>query len=557
MNNNLNYQILANKSLDYYRNSGISIDLDDKAKERFGFYYLGMEVVCGPMEISDANSAIIDTDFCRQVLDIGNDDYGVDAIYIDSEDRKVFFFNFKYRNEYRDDSAQSPKELRASFELIGAISKGDLDSLSDRTKHLASKVRDVLEGESPWELNLVMISNDLKGLDINNIPTLKSQADALGLELGVVVLPDIIDVISNRPTDIDADVYFDSSHSLEYEDSETDRKSFVIRIPAYELIRMTCDNPDVRKNIEVKSPSEIAGVNIDNNVLFDNVRGFLGDTSYNNGMIATIKNAPSKFFMFNNGVTMTARSATVVHKALRLKKYIHIEGMQIVNGGQTLRSLYRYLQEGDGNLKNLKKAYVSVRIFVTSGDNVVTAQIAEYTNSQNAISASDLKSISNLQIQIGQKMAENGILYRRKVGDIGEDSGDYSHEVTMERLAQILYSKQGRPDRASNQKKKLFDKYYDDIFPDDIAMDGLAQEILQFEEIKAKYAELDIEGYDQKFFYIVYLQEKRNDIEENIKLLEQCLKEFRNSEDIPAARKLIQTAFLELVEAKISAVLRK
>ena len=57
------------------------------------------------------------------------------------------------------------------------------------------------------------------------------------------------------------------------------------------------------------------------------------------------------------------------------------------------------------------------------------------------------------------KFSETGeekILYIRKAGQLGEDDIDYDYRISKEKMAQIIYSVFGYPDRASNQKKRLF-----------------------------------------------------------------------------------------------------
>lgn len=548
------HQLIANKSLDYYANTGHEASYSTKERERFGFYFLGIDAVVGPLDLDVISNSIIDTDFCKKVLGIDNSDYGVDAITIDRENLVVNFYNFKYREDFRQDSSQAVKEFISSFELVEAISRGDVNKLSGRTRVLAEEISEAVD--ESWTYGLIMISNDVKVLDVQNVPTITDRAQNIELKLEFIGIDKLIEAISHKPTDIGADVAIGKNDYLDYKDNKNKRTSLIARVPAFTIIRMISNDAKLREKYTVKKPSELGRVELEYNALFDNVRGFLGSTKYNDGMLSTLANEPEKFFMFNNGITLTTRSLSIRTVSLGQRKRLSLEGIQVVNGGQTLRTLYRYKEEGLGADSNLKKAFISLRIFMTDGDAEETSRIAEYTNSQNSISASDLKSTTNLQIQIGQKMAENDILYRRKVGDTGEEGRTYSYEVTMERMAQILYSKLGRPDRASNYKKKLFDKYYSELFPTDIDINSLPDDVRLFNDIKSTYTEMGVEGYDQKFFYIVYLCTKRNDIRKNIILLEECLAEYKADEEgIRAARKLIQIGFLEAINSKIDAPL--
>ena len=67
-------------------------------------------------------------------------------------------------------------------------------------------------------------------------------------------------------------------------------------------------------------------------------------------------------------------------------------------------------------LHNLNETYVLLRFFKISEEEKLKNRIAEYTNSQNAISSADLKSVDAIQIQIEKYFKEEKILYARKAG---------------------------------------------------------------------------------------------------------------------------------------------
>ena len=262
-----------------------------------------------------------------------------------------------------------------------------------------------------------------------------------------------------------------------------------------------------------------------------------------------MSDSPQKFFMFNNGITITAKNVKSESKNANKKYLFTLENMQIVNGGQTLRSIYKFKEE-DFDEEKLENSYVLVRIFKTEDNDDLINEIAEYTNSQNAISDADLKSINKMQITIEKFLYNQGIDYIRKSGDIGIDRGLKS-QISKEKLAQILYSYKGYPDRSTNQKKKLFGVYYDDIFGDDVIdFNAILKLIKLYNEIEENYRNLyrESEVYTQKILYIIYLQSLRDDIIENIHLLEKCLKDYRKSDDISKARKLIQKGFKEFLD---------
>ena len=124
-----------------------------------------------------------------------------------------------------------------------------------------------------------------------------------------------------------------------------------------------------------------------------NVRTFLqfkGRT--NKKMQITIKEEPERFFAYNNGLTCTA-SAIEVEKQDSLLKIIRINGLQIVNGGQTTSVIYNCYK----NKINIDNIFVQMKLSVVSKEDEYAdfvGKVARYANSQNPVKESDFFSNS-------------------------------------------------------------------------------------------------------------------------------------------------------------------
>ncbi len=427
----------------------------------------------------------------------------------------------------------------------------DLSTVTKRTKQKIEEIREYLNSDEIWTINLFMVSNENNPLPVDDtfLSQLKKMID---INIESITLDSIINFIAERPDKVSSKIIFDSSSVMKYEESElSSSKSYLVSMTILDLIRITCMDKELRDCHNIFDYSTLKDVELDQGVLFDNVRGYLGDTKYNGNIIKTLDSEPSKFFMYNNGLTITAKNLIAEPKNANKKLLIQIEDFQIVNGGQTLRSIYRqkFMSFDEEKLANAK---ILVRIFQTEDNDVLTNNIAEFTNSQNAISSIDLKSVSNLQIQIEQNLKESDILYVRKVGDTGEESKEFKYRISMERMGQIIYSKIGYPDRATNQKRRIFEEYYEDIFKEDLDFEMLIDYIEEYFMIKEKYKKLDIKSYEQKYFYILYLNTKENNIEKNIKFVEDSLDLYKKDENLSIARKLIQKGFRDYVDEKYS-----
>jgi len=254
-------------------------------------------------------------------------------------------------------------------------------------------------------------------------------------------------------------------------------------------------------------------------------------------------------------LTITANDIISEPTNANRKQKISIKDFQVVNGGQTLRTLHRFNQADSDNIsKYLSNCELLIRVFKTPANSNVRNKIAEYTNSQNAISNIDLKSLSSEQIQIEQFLEENNIIYARKIGDIGlTPTKSYEHKISMEKFGQIVFSIQGFPEKASNQKKQIFDKYYSQIFNDSIFdLSSSAILVKRYFEIKKAYDVSTYDSSDQKIFYILYLDNLINgDLINKIDFFENLIKTYRCNDKISDARKLINTKFKETLDEEI------
>ncbi|EGO9794982.1 hypothetical protein IGK80_002701 [Enterococcus sp. DIV0609] len=522
----------------------------EKNGSRFGFYLLALECITNVKEISDLVDMVIDTDFRSIVYKQKNNDLGVDAVNIDEEERKIQLFNFKYRDSFKVKKGQELGDMIDVTKFLIHIASEDTDKVTSITKNKINRIIEALNSADIWTIELFMVSNENRALELEN-PTVDQFKDSYGMKVKTVVLDDIVSYISGFPDDLSAKFMVDSTSVMTYEiDKLSSSKSYLIKLPLAELIRITCKDEELRNNINADY-SKLQGQEIELSLLFDNVRGYLGATTkFNKNIIKTIEEDPNKFFMFNNGITMTAKNITAGDKNGNKKFECTINGFQIVNGGQTLRTIYEF-NKSQFDEKSLANAEVLVRLFQTETDKELTNDIAEYTNSQNAISSIDLKSISNYQIQIGAYLEAMGILYVRKSGDTGKKDGKYIHRISMEKTAQLLYSYKGYPDRATNQKKALFEKYYDDIFDvETLDFEFLANLIIKYYEIERNYIASKYDEYHQKYLYIIYIMEKypEKSIQECIELLEDYLIVYKKDDKLSPARKLIQKGFKDHID---------
>lgn len=551
------FKLVNKKANKYFKFYELSEKIkDDSEKTKLGFYLFILECVTNNTDINELKECIIDTEYRSLVFAEKNDDLGIDAVYIDENELHIQLFNFKYRKKFNPNKGQKLNTLSDSDKFMKAIESENLDGLTDTTKKVISTIINKLNSNEQWKMTLYMVSNENISLEKNSF--MENFSESYDMSIQSIILDDIIGYISEKYDDINAKFIIDKSSVMPYKEDELDSDdSYLIKLSLDTLMKITCKDEEIRNNTEDFNLEKISKIEFESKILNDNVRGFLGETKYNSKIIETIESAPQNFFLFNNGITIVAKD--VKGKPINGKKMFKCElkGMSVVNGGQTIRSIYKYFENDDSIKSNLSEAFVLVR-FISTGDNYeLKNNVAEYTNSQNAISVFDIKSINNIQIKLENYLKENDILYVRKAGDTGRTEENYDYRISKEILAQIIYSIKGNPDKATNQKKSLFSNRYDEIFNNDLIFDDAIEYIKNYYEVEKVYQNSKFNGFTSKYLYILYIKAILQELsyEKCIDILEEVISMYKKDEqNLSDARKLIQKAFKSKLDEKLETI---
>jgi hypothetical protein len=157
-------------------------------------------------------------------------------------------------------------------------------------------------------------------------------------------------------------------------------------------------------------------------LLEQNVRSFLtAKVKVNKGIRDTIKNSPTKFFAFNNGITATAES--VEYEEREDGTYItKINNFQIVNGGQTTASLFSASTKDKFDISQI---YVQMKLSIVTASDAINLVpfISKYANTQNKVTDADL--FSNHPFHIRFEGFSRNIISPQKIGAISGDMWFY------------------------------------------------------------------------------------------------------------------------------------
>ena len=486
--------------------------LSQNQKARYGFYFYMLEMVTGVSDLVDIEGMISDTEFNSHFCEDKSSDEGIDAVYINEEERKILLFSFKYREKYNPDQQQRKNELVESIKFLNDIQSRNFDHTTGKTRDfLESITQKFYDDYYPWSINLFFISNDTKSLDENdaNVVNFKKTLD---LKFKSICLEDIAKSLMSDHDPINAQLVMDNDALMSYKESKlSSDTSYILRLSLTDLIRITCDDENFRNKVENYEKEELANSIIAYDVLSENVRGFILKSEYNKNITTTLETEPSKFFMFNNGITIIASDVKVTPFPSGTKSQVVITDLQVLNGGQTLRTIHNFNEKNkNSGLGNLQKAEILVRVFKVT-DKLLMNRIAEFTNSQNAITNRDLKSISSDQIKLEKFLAEYGIRYIRKNGDVGNDKAlniKFNYTISMEKLGQILYAVKGAPENATNKKRAIFDTDYNRLFKsEELLSESTVEMIKDYFLLKKEYKRLSTFNVsEQKIYYLLYLK---------------------------------------------------
>jgi hypothetical protein len=210
-------------------------------------------------------------------------------------------------------------------------------------------------------------------------------------------------------------------------------------------------------------------------IYHSNFRFMLGHTSVWRGMMSTLQDDQEKklFHLYHNGITILGKDISADPGQLK------IHGLQVVNGLQTIETLYDFARSrpGDnGPRVALSDAYVFVRFIdlnaqPTPGPDAraLDEKIAEYSNKQNPILNRDLRSNDAVQKRLQHEIDCLGYKYERKRGQYGRRTHNLASNEKLAQYALSFWLKS--PAEAKNKKKLLFVKdnenpqgFYDKIF---------------------------------------------------------------------------------------------
>ena len=380
------------------------------------------------------------------IVDGGND-FGVDALYFEPPDDgelHIILIQGKYRTALSGDSAFPENGIVNMIAAIGSLFDPTMPvRLNPRLEQRVEDIRSfVKEGAIP-RVTAVAANNGTRWTTEAQQRIDNAARDFNG-QVGwrYVGAEDLLALLQARQP-INTELRLNGQAAVETFDF---RRVLIGRMSVAELARLTND--------------------YDNQLFERNIRRYLGlaGNRVNEAVAATLRDPAqrSNFYFYNNGITITCSQFR--HNALQRDNWtVQVNDLQIVNGGQTARTVQRMHEEVGAEIEG---AEVLIRIYeLQQEDTEVVDAITFATNSQNPVDLRDLKANEPRQKALATSIVGLGYTYRAKRDERTASPDEFTSAVVAEAVLAVWRQ---RPHQARFSGREHFGALYDTIFRQDL-----------------------------------------------------------------------------------------
>lgn len=516
------------------------------------FYFVVMDLVLG-LQDDEISDSITDTNHLKISGKPSGHDRGIDALYIEDTTlpATIHFFNFKYTDKFEKSKRENfpSGEIDKILNFIGTLNQQEESLVQEVNPILASKVKDI------WKLfdsqNPVFIfhfcANLYKGFEKNELMRFERNLPR-NSEVHFHLIPDLVkyiyssekQVINGKIKAIDRGYFEKTSGNI---------RALVLNVDVRELIRIVLNDKNIREQADMTDEEyeSLKQFDILKDSFNDNVRVHQKNSSINKSIKATaLSEENNKFFYYNNGITLTCKRFSYEN---RRGPIIELEDIQVVNGSQTIHSLYEAFLEDSTQFDDID---ILCRICEVK-DPALSTRIAEYTNSQNPVKSRDIRSVDFIQLNLEKELLIKDKFYERKRNQYSERP--LSQRLDAERVGQVLMAFFNRsPYEAKNRKGLIFGDKYEEVFNDEVNADQVLLayklfERIEFEKSKVRQEIVTNEILFEEKSYIIHASYYILYILGELARREELELIYSNLEDIwslyPNAKSVIEAAIFQ------------
>jgi len=357
----------------------------------------------------------------------GTNDGGIDLVFYDDEEEILSLVQCKTTNMSADLIID---EIRKMNTTVKSFENQNTGAYSDKLKRILQENLDRLPDNGQIEYHVFYLGNfdsniferKLNNSAISDLEDMIRVSDSPIINTQISNIQDITTKISEFKAELDK-----PNHFLEYESSEN--YGALVNISSNSLIKMYNKFKDKG--------------------LFDmNIRKFVPNKLVDSGIRKTLDSDRENFWFYNNGLIIACEDFEIDGDTIKIYNF------SIVNGGQTTNLL--------GNYKgtNSQEFYIPCKVVFKKNDdkkkvNEFFTQIAETTNSQKPIKASDLKSNTPEMLSLRRALENHKIDFQIKRGERFKNN---MIRIKNEEFGQLILSfVMQKPGTARSNKKALFE----------------------------------------------------------------------------------------------------
>ena len=340
----------------------------------------------------------IDYDLAAQSITDGYHDMGIDAVYNDTSQKKLFLVQSKWRKDGIGGITQEEGNVFAegvrrilNYDLSGCNAK-----LVAKKQSIDAAIRDM-----DYQIEIVYCHTGNQSISnyasrpINELLKQVNEDDSTELLIfSEKKLQDIYDYLANGQSS--DNIVLDDVLLSNWGTAEAPFRAYYGTLPAsavgewyYQYV---------------------------NRLFAKNIRYYKGSTEVNQGMKDVLKSAPDKFFYYNNGIKLLCKRITkkAAYSTSRDIGLFVLEGVSLVNGAQTTGAIGTVFTETPEALDSARVFVQMIELGDASEEQAI--QITKLSNTQNRIDSKDFASLDPNQERLRMELSLGGIQYLYKSG---------------------------------------------------------------------------------------------------------------------------------------------
>lgn len=337
------------------------------------------------------------TQASAQVTD-GYHDMGIDAIYLDETQKKLFLVQSKWRADGVGSITQD--EMFNFAQGVQRVLEEDLTGAND--KILAKSIDiDVALTQMGYQIHAIFIHTGNQNANDYALRPILQLIGQTNDEISTILL---FDEFNFR------DIYSFLANGQEQPGINLDD----VILSNWGKV----DDPFVSYYGTISAATVGEWYKNFGNALFaKNIRFYKGNTDVNEGMKKVLLQEPEKFYYYNNGIKLLCKS--IKRKAKdstnNTTGLFALEGVSLVNGAQTTGAIGSMFLD---NPEQISKAIIMIQIIdLSSVDPETTTQITRLSNTQNRIENKDFAALDPEQDRLRTELTFIHYSYLYKSGD--------------------------------------------------------------------------------------------------------------------------------------------